>query len=69
VAGTAIALWVPHRQLWLRVDGQQAQMVGAGDIVGDLMGDFEALAEDMARSSAKHSRTWVVKGSVGEADG
>lgn len=49
VAGTAIALWVPHRRLWLRVDGQQAQMVG----VGDLVSDFEMLAEDMARASAR----------------
>jgi cytochrome c biogenesis protein len=38
-----VSLWAPYRRVWLRVDGVRAQMVGAGDFVGD----FELLADAM----------------------
>ncbi len=39
-----VSLWLPYRRLWLRVDAQQAQMVGAGDF-GET---FDVLAEACA---------------------
>jgi len=44
LAAAVVSLWVHHRRLWLRVDGQKAQMVGAGDF-GDA---FEPLADELA---------------------
>jgi cytochrome c biogenesis protein len=56
LAGMLVSLWVPRRRLWLRVDGKQAQMVGADDfydpvgkLAGDPGADFGALVGKMAR--------------------
>jgi cytochrome c biogenesis protein len=56
LAAMLVSLWVPRQRLWLRVDGKQAQMVGAGDFSdpagdpgGDPGGDFKALVGEMAR--------------------
>ncbi len=43
LVGIAVSLWVPHRRLWLRIDGRKALMVGAGDI-----GTFDVLAGAVA---------------------
>ena len=45
LAGMVVSLWVPHRRLWLQIDGQRMRLVG----VGQLCGEFEALAETVAR--------------------
>jgi cytochrome c biogenesis protein len=47
LAGIMVSLWIPHRRLWLRFDGEMAQMVGAGDFGRDLAGSFEALAAEI----------------------
>jgi cytochrome c biogenesis protein len=44
LAATLSTLWLPYRRLWLRITGSQAQMVGTGDLAGD----FELLAHEMA---------------------
>ena len=31
LAAALVSLWVPHRRLWLRVEGGRVQMVGSGD--------------------------------------
>jgi cytochrome c biogenesis protein len=31
LVAAVVSLWVPHRRLWLRVDGKQAHLVGSGD--------------------------------------
>ena len=46
LVGMLVSLWVPHRRLWLRLDAQGAQMVGAGDFGGT----FDDLADELARS-------------------
>lgn len=46
LVGIAVSLWVPHRRLWLYVDGQWAKMVG----MGDFDGDFEVLASEIAQA-------------------
>jgi cytochrome c biogenesis protein ResB len=55
LVGTVVSLWIPHRRLWLRVDGQAAQMVGAGDFGRDFAGAFEALAAEIAGDSGMAS--------------
>jgi cytochrome c biogenesis protein len=44
LAAMLLSLWVPYRRLWLRVDAQQAHMVGRGDW-GDA---FDALVVELA---------------------
>jgi cytochrome c biogenesis protein len=46
LAGALVSLWMPYRRLWLRVDGQQARMVGTGDW-GDA---FDALVGELAQA-------------------
>lgn len=46
LTGIVVSLWVPHRRIWLRVDGQKVQMVAMGDLT-----DLEAMASEMARAS------------------
>ncbi|UCC64913.1 MAG: cytochrome c biogenesis protein ResB [Anaerolineae bacterium] len=46
LAGVLVSLWVPHRRLWLRLDAQGAQMVGAGDFGRA----FDALADALAQA-------------------
>jgi cytochrome c biogenesis protein len=55
LAGTVISLWIPHRRLWIRVDGQTAQMVGAGDFGRDLADSFEALSAEITADSGAAS--------------
>ena len=43
LVGIVVSLWVPHRRLWLRIDGRKATMVGAGDL-----GSFDVLAAAVA---------------------
>jgi cytochrome c biogenesis protein len=45
LVGMVVTLAVPHRRLWLRVDGQHMQMVGAGRFDGE----FEAITATVAR--------------------
>lgn len=42
VGGMAVSLWIPFRQVWLRVDRDRVQMVGAGEFTVDR---FETLAD------------------------
>jgi cytochrome c biogenesis protein ResB len=53
-----VSLWVPYRQMWLRVDAGQAHMVGTGDW-GDA---FDALADELAQACGPEEET------EGEAD-
>lgn len=46
LAAAVVSLWVPHRRLWLRVDGEKAQMAGSGEWGGA----FDALAGEMGRA-------------------
>jgi len=48
LAGIVISLWMIHERLWLRLDGQKAQMVGSGDPNGR----FEAVAQELAASTS-----------------
>jgi cytochrome c biogenesis protein len=45
LAAATVSLWVPHRRLWLRLDGETAQMAGSGDWGGA----FDMLANEMDR--------------------
>lgn len=58
LAAVLISLWVPHRRLWLRVDAQQAQMVGAGDFGSA----FDALVTELSGGWGREKRE-------GETDG
>jgi len=49
LAGALVSLWVPHRRLWLRLDAQGAQMVGAGDFGRT----FDALGEALAQACSR----------------
>jgi cytochrome c biogenesis protein len=48
LVAAAVSLWVPRRRLWVRVEPQRAQMVGAGDFGGT----FQALADELGRAAA-----------------
>jgi cytochrome c biogenesis protein len=51
--GVIVSLWVPYRRLWVRVDGDRAQMVGTGDFARGVGRSFDSLASELAsRSSA-----------------
>jgi len=58
LAAAVVSLWVHHRQLWLRLDTQKTQMVGAGDF-GDA---FDTLADELAQACGQEERE-------GETDG
>jgi cytochrome c biogenesis protein len=47
LAAAVVSFCVPHRRLWLRMDPQQARMVG----VGDFDGAFNALANELSQTS------------------
>jgi cytochrome c biogenesis protein ResB len=46
LAGTLTSLWLPRRQLWLRIDDRIAQMVGTGTFDGA----FQTLAGEIAQA-------------------
>jgi cytochrome c biogenesis protein len=50
--GITASLWVPHRKLWLRIDGHSARMVGTVDAPLGLALSFDALASEMASRGA-----------------
>jgi cytochrome c biogenesis protein len=71
LAGVVISLWVPHRRLWLRVDGEgRAWMVGAGewgpefDIISG-----EVHRETTAGMPGASAQTWDRRPLAGEGDG
>jgi cytochrome c biogenesis protein len=63
LAAVLVSFCVPHRRLWLRMDPQQAQMVGAGDFDGA----FDVLANELSRTSSL-SRPDSVRSGSGDPD-
>lgn len=55
LAAIVISLWVPHRRLWLWIDGEKAQMVGTGDWADE----FDTIADEITYACRP----------LGEADG
>jgi len=56
LAGALVSLWVPHRRLWLRLDAQGAQMVGAGDFGRAFDTLADALAQVCSREEGEGER-------------
>ena len=65
LVAAVVSLWVPHRRLWLRVDGGRAQMVGSGDWGGA----FDTLAAEISPACNPHPCGLESLGPEADSDG
>ena len=53
---TLVSLWVSHQRVWLRLDGQKAQMV-TSVVGGELDGEFDSLASELTQACRAEGET------------
>jgi cytochrome c biogenesis protein len=65
LVASIVSLWLPHRRLWLRLDGGCAQMVGSGDWGGE----FDTLSAEISHACTPQASDPETCGPEAETDG